>query len=206
MIPAIENLVEALSRLPTIGRKSAWRLALHLVEQDEEQVRFLADCISGIKDRIMFCRECYDYSEEELCPICASQSRDRTVICVVEKPLDVLTIERSGMFRGLYHVLGGVLSPIDGVTAEKLRITELQERVRSAEVRELILGLCGGADAETTCLYLARVLAGADVRITRLARGLPAGMDLEYVDQITLTQALSGRTDISDSDNPESGT
>ncbi len=193
MIPSLENLVEALSQLPTIGKKSAWRLALFLLEQNQEQVENLANCIGEIKEKICVCSECFNYSEEELCSICTSATRDRSVICVVEKPMDVFTIERSGRYRGLYHVLGGVLSPINGVTVDKLRIEELKQRVAKAKPEELILGLGGSADAETTALYLSRLFTQSPLRITRFARGLPAGMELEYVDQVTLSQALNER-------------
>lgn len=196
MIPAIEDLVDALSRLPTIGKKSAWRLALHLLEQNDDQVEHLANCIRELKKRVVICSQCFNYSESELCSICSSQSRDRSVICVVEKPLDVLTLEKAGRYRGLYHVLGGVLSPINGITSDKLRIAELKNRLTTEEPGELIIGLGGSADAETTSMYLSSIFAESGVRITRLARGLPAGLELEYVDQITLSQALNERTDI----------
>jgi recombination protein RecR len=196
MVRALEELVEALAGLPTIGRKSAWRLALHLLERDEHDLQILADRIGTVKQRVRRCSECYNYSEAQLCPICASQSRNRSLICVVEKPVDVLSLERSGRFSGLYHVLGGVLSPIDGITVDRLRIAELKERVAREKPTELILGLGASADAEATVLYLSRLFADSGIRITRFARGLPAGMELEYVDQLTLNQALNERTDI----------
>jgi len=196
MISSIEELVEALSRLPTIGRKSAWRLALYLLERPSEEAFGLAESIIEARKKVIRCSRCFNYSERELCQICASPARDAATICVVEKPSDVFSIEKSGRFRGVYHVLGGVLSPLNGVTADKLRISELESRIRSEKTRELIIGLGGSADAETTALYIARVLKNYDTRITRLARGLPAGLELEYVDQITLNQALNERTDI----------
>lgn len=196
MLKPLEELTDALNRLPTIGKKSAWRLALHLLEGDREQVVHLADCIGTIKDKVCVCKKCFNYSESELCTICSSPSRNHSIICVVERPLDLFTFERSGRYHGIYHVLGGVLSPIDGITSEKLRIAELQARVEKERPQELILGLGAGADAETTSLYLARLFSNKPVRITRLARGLPAGMELEYVDQVTLNQALNERTEI----------
>jgi recombination protein RecR len=196
MIPALEDLVEALSKLPTIGKKSAWRLALYMLEQSDDHVNHLAQCIQEIKKKIVLCKLCYNYSESELCPICLSPSRDRSVVCIVEKPLDIFTLEKSGRYRGLYHVLGGVLSPINGITSDKLRIEELKTRINTEKPRELIIGLGGSSDAETTSMYLTRLFAEYDIRITRFARGLPAGLELEYVDQITLTQALNERTDI----------
>ena len=196
MIESLENLVDALCRLPTIGKKSAWRLALHLLEQNDEEVHNLAQYIHDLKEKIVICKQCYNYSESELCPICSSKSRKRSLLCVVEKPLDVFTVEKSGRYRGLYHVLGGVLSPINGITTGKIRIAELKTRIEEEKPQELILGLSGSADAETTSLYISRILADKDIRITRFARGLPAGIELEYVDQITLNQALNERIDI----------
>jgi len=196
MIAPLENLVDALSRLPTIGKKSAWRLALFLLEQSDEEVSYLARCIQELKEHTVICKQCFNYSESEVCSICASMSRNRSVICVVEKPLDVFTIEKTGRYRGLYHVLGGVLSPINGVTSDKLRISELQTRIDTEKPEELIIGLGGSADAETTSLYISRRFADSGVRITRFARGLPAGTDLEYVDQLTLNQALNERVSI----------
>jgi recombination protein RecR len=196
MIPILEDLVEALSRLPTIGRKSAWRLALHLMEQPASEATHLATVLTNARTRLRLCKRCFNYSEEELCTICASPSRDSSCICVVEKPVDVFAIERGGRYRGLYHILGGVLSPLNGITIDKLRIAELGKRLREEHPAEIIIGLGGSADAETTALYLARFFRVEPVRFTRLARGLPAGMELEYVDQLTLTQALHERTDM----------
>jgi recombination protein RecR len=196
MVKPLEELVDAFARLPTIGRKSAWRLALYLMERSDEEAQNLARCVGTLKERVHICRRCFNYSEDELCEICSSPSRDLSTICVVEKPVDIFTIERAGRYRGGYHVLGGVLSPIDGVTADKLHIAELLRRVETEKPAEVIVGLGASADAETTMLYLARQLSTAGVRVTRLARGLPAGMELEYVDQITLAQALTERTDL----------
>jgi len=196
MIVSLENLVDALSKLPSIGRKSAWRLALHLLERENEQVYHLAQCLREIKEKIVLCKECFNFSESEICSICCSPKRNKSLICVVEKPVDVFTIEKSGKFQGLYHVLGGVLSPIHGITADKLRIAELRQRVIQQKPEELILALGGSADAETTSLYLTRIFTNEYLHITRLARGLPAGIDLEYVDQLTLCQALNERTEI----------
>ncbi len=188
--------MEALSRLPTVGRKSAWRLALHILERPESEAHHLAEAIVAVRRKVVRCSVCYNYSENELCSVCASNSRDTSLVCVVEKPSDVFTIEKSGRYRGLYHVLGGVLSPLNGVTADKLRVGELQARIRAGGPKELIIGLGGCSDAETTALYLARLFKNSGVRVTRFARGMPAGMELEYVDQLTLTQALNERTDI----------
>jgi recombination protein RecR len=194
MVPALENLVEALCGLPTIGRKSAWRLAMFMLERPQEELAELAQSIANIKSRIVHCRICFNYSETEVCPVCSSATRDSGLICVVARPTDVFAIERGGRYKGHYHVLGGLLSPINGITADKLRIAELVARVKESKPHEVILGLGGSAEAETTALYCARLLGGLNVRITRLARGLPAGIELEYVDQLTLSQALHERT------------
>ncbi len=196
MIAPLEELVELLITLPTIGRKSAWRLALHLLDRPEEDVERLAQAIIDARKKIIKCGRCFMYSETDLCAICSSARRDRSLICVVEKSSDVLTIEKIGRYRGVYHVLGGVLSPLAGITPDKLRIAELAKRIAGEHPAELIIGLGGSAEAETTAVYLARLVRSAGVRVTRLARGLPAGMELEYVDQITLGQALNERTDI----------
>lgn len=196
MIPILEDLVEALSRLPTIGRKSAWRLALYLMEQPASEAAHLATVLTNARTRLRLCKRCFNYSEQEICTICESPSRDQSCICVVEKPVDVFAIERGGRYRGLYHILGGVLSPLNGITVDKLRIAELGRRLKEEHPAEIIIGLGGSADAETTALYLVRFFKDEPVRFTRLARGLPAGMELEYVDQLTLTQALHERTDM----------
>ena len=196
MIRPLEELIDLLTTLPTIGRKSATRLALHLIERPEAEVEKLAQALVDARKKVVKCGRCYTYSETELCEICSSPRRDASLICVVEKPADVLAVEKSGWYRGLYHVLGGALSPLAGVTPDKLRIAELGRRLAGERPSELIIGLGGSAEAETTALYLARIFKGAGVRISRLARGLPAGMELEFADQITLGQALNERTDI----------
>ncbi|MDD5674760.1 MAG: recombination mediator RecR [Chitinivibrionales bacterium] len=196
MVQALEKLVEELCSLPTIGRKSAWRLALFMLERPAEELTELAQSIATIKQKIVHCRVCYNYSERETCAICSSANRDGGLICVVARPTDVFAVERAGRYRGAYHVLGGVLSPINGITADKLRLAELVARVKNNRPHEIILGLGASAEAETTALYCARLLSGLPVRITRLARGLPAGIELEYVDQLTLSQALHERTQV----------
>jgi recombination protein RecR len=197
MIKPIEDLAEALSRLPTIGKKSAWRLALFLLERPQEELARLAECIETLKSNVVLCKQCFNYSTTEICGICSSPTRDASIVCVVEKPMDVFAFEKTGTYRGHYHVLGGVLSPINGITVDKLRIGELRQRLEKKQVRELILGLGSSAEAETTCLYCARLFAHGPLKVTRLARGVPAGMELEYVDQITLDHALHERTSIS---------
>jgi len=196
LIEPLENLVEALSQLPTIGKKTALRLALYLLERPQHELDNLSQSIATVKSKIKVCKTCFNYGIAELCEVCLSARRDTSVICVVEKPSDVLVFEKTGIFRGLYHVLGGVLSPINGVTADKLRIAELRKRLDKGGVKELILGLGASAEAETTCLYLARIFADLHLKITLLARGVPAGTELEYIDQITLNQALHERVEI----------
>jgi recombination protein RecR len=197
MIKPIEDLVEALCLLPTIGKKSAWRLALFMLERPQDELDRLSKSIAALKAGIVLCKQCFNYSTSEICDICASPSRNASLICVVEKPMDVFAFEKTGAYRGRYHVLGGVLSPINGVTVDKLRIAELKIRLQNEPVAELILGLGSSAEAETTCLYCARLFGKGNFKITRLARGVPAGIELEYVDQITLDHALHERTDIS---------
>jgi recombination protein RecR len=197
MIKPIQDLVDSLSRLPTIGKKSAWRLALYLIERPQEELDVLSSRIVSLKSSIRLCSNCFNYSTSALCEICASSSRDRGLICVVEKPMDVFAFEKTGTYRGHYHILGGVLSPLNGITADKLRIAQLKNRLKQTDVHELILGLGSSAEAETTCIYLARLFGHESFKVTRLARGVPAGIDLEYLDQITLDNALHERTDIS---------
>jgi recombination protein RecR len=197
MVKPLEDLVDALCRLPTIGKKSAWRLAMYMLERPQDELDNLSNCIATLKGSITLCKSCFNYSTSDICAICSSPTRDASLICVVEKPMDVFIFEKTGTYRGLYHVLGNVLSPINGITADKLRIAQIRERIAEHPVRELILGLGSSSDAETTSLYLARIFEGKGFRITRLARGVPAGMDLEYVDQLTLDNALQERTDIS---------
>jgi len=196
MVEPLERLVTCLSRLPTVGRKSAWRLALHLLERPQSELDELSRAIAGIKSAVHPCPTCFMYTDRELCEVCSSPARDHDVICVVEKPTDVFTLEKAGRYRGAYHVLGGVLSPINGVTPDDLRVAQLTQRIGNSEVKELILGLGGSAEAETTELYLARLYTDRGLRITRLARGLPAGTELEYIDQLTLAQALQERIEI----------
>ena len=197
MIEPLQNLVEALCRLPTIGRKSALRLALYLLERPQDELDNLSQCIATLKARIRICKQCFNYGEADVCDICSSPKRDPTLLCVVEKPSDVLVFEKSGIYRGLYHVLGGVLSPINGITADKLHIAQLRERLDNGNIQELILGLGASAEAETTCLYLARIFANRKFKISLLARGVPAGTEIEYIDQLTLNQALHERNEIS---------
>ena len=193
--PVVDNLIAQLSRLPGVGTRTAQRLAFHLLRVSAEEAGALADAIREAKERIGFCRECGNLTEEELCAVCADARRDRTVICVVEQPADVLSMERTHEFRGLYHVLGGALSPLDGVEPEHLRIDELLRRVESNGVEEVVLATNPNMTGEATAGFIADRLRGR-TRVTRLASGLPVGGDLEYADEVTLGRALAGRRDM----------
>jgi recombination protein RecR len=193
--PAVDNLVAQLTRLPGIGSRTAHRLAFHLLQVPKAEALALADAIVEVKERVRFCRECGNLTEEEVCSICLDARRDRSIICVVEQPVDLLSLERTGEFRGLYHVLGGSLSPLDGVEPEHLTIDELLGRVEQNGVQEIVLATNPNMTGEATAAYLADRLRGR-VRVTRLASGLPVGGDLEYADEVTLGRALVGRRDM----------
>jgi recombination protein RecR len=193
--PAVENLVAQLTRLPGIGTRTAQRLAFHLLRAPKDEAGALAGAIAEVKERVRFCRECGNLTEDEVCGICRDERRDRTLICVVEQPVDLFSLERTHEFRGLYHVLGGALSPIDGVEPSDLRIDELVQRVERNGVAEVVLATNPNMTGEATAAYLADKLRGR-VRVTRLASGLPVGGDLEYADEVTLGRALSGRREM----------
>jgi recombination protein RecR len=190
--PLVDNLIAQLSRLPGVGTRTAQRLAFHLLRVPEEEALALAEAIREVKEKIGFCRECGNLTEQELCTICADTRRDHTIICVVEQPADLLSVERTHEFRGVYHVLGGALSPLDGVEPRHLRIDELVGRVESNGVEEVVLATNPNMTGEATAAYLADRLRDR-TRVTRLASGLPVGGDLEYADEVTLGRALSGR-------------
>ena len=215
----LELLIEELTKLPSIGAKSAQRLALHLLRASRDEALALADAIRAVKERVSFCSVCGNFAEEDPCRLCIDPARDGSVVCVVEQPGDVLAFERTGQFRGRYHVLGGALSPLDGTTPEQLRIRALLERLRGSggsagaaagsgasgvadaasaapAIREIILATNPNVAGEATALYLSRLLAPLGVRVTRIARGVPMGSDLEYSDLVTLGRALEGRREI----------
>jgi recombination protein RecR len=193
--PAVENLVAQLTRLPGVGTRTAHRLAFHLLRVPKDEAQALAAAIGDVKDRVRFCAECGNLTEEERCEICRDERRDRSLVCVVEQPADLVSLERTHEYRGLYHVLGGSLSPIDGVEPENLRIDELMGRVERNGIQEVVLATNPNMTGEATAAYLADRLRGR-VRVTRLASGLPVGGDLEYADEVTLGRALSGRREM----------
>jgi recombination protein RecR len=193
---ALQSLVDELSRLPGVGPKSAQRLAFHLLAADPADVDRLVEAITQVKVRIRFCSVCGNVSEQEQCRVCQDPRRDRSVICVVEEPKDVLAVERTREYRGLYHVLGGAISPINGVGPDDLRIRGLLTRLSGTEVGEVILATDPNVEGEATAAYLTRLIAPLGLTVTRLASGLPVGGDLEYADEVTLGRALQGRRSV----------
>jgi recombination protein RecR len=198
--PAVQKLIDELSKLPGVGPKTAQRLTFHLLKLPPEEALPLAQALIEVKEVVRFCRRCFNLTEEELCDICRDTRRDVTTICVVEEPGDILSIERTHEYRGLYHVLGGALSPLDGIGPQKLHLAELTDRVRAEETREVIVATNPTMAGEATALYIAEELrplvAAGTLRITRPAAGLPMGGDLEYADEVTLGRALTGRREL----------
>ena len=190
--PAVDNLVAQLTHLPGIGTRTAQRLTFHLLSVSHEEALALAAAITEVKERVRFCRDCGNLTEEELCAVCTDPRRDRTIVCVVEQPVDVVSLERTHEFRGLYHVLGGSLSPLDGVEPSDLRVGQLLHRVEQGAIQEVVLATNPIMTGEATAAYLADRLRDG-VTVTRLASGLPVGGDLEYADEVTLGRALTGR-------------
>ena len=189
----VSRLIDEFHKLPGIGPKTAQRLAYHLIRMPADEARSLAEAIGSVKDRIVLCGECFDITESDPCLICVDEGRDRSRLCVVEEPLDVRALERTRSYNGLYHVLHGVISPINGIGPEDLKIKGLLERLRTDGVEEIVIATNPNVEGEATALYLQRLLAALGVRITRPARGLPAGGDLEYADEVTLGSAIEGR-------------
>lgn len=190
----VQTLIDELGRLPGVGPKSAQRLAFHLLGVDRQDAERLADAIRAAARDVHFCQRCFNVAAQEECRICRDPKRDQTVLCVVAEPKDVQAIEKTGEFRGRYHVLGGMIVPIDGITPDKLHIAELMRRLGEEDVSEVVLALNPTVDGETTASYLTKQLKALDVAITRIASGLPVGGDLEYADQVTLGRAFAGRT------------
>jgi recombination protein RecR len=191
---AIQDLIDALGRLPGIGPKSAQRIAFHILQADSEIADSLVDAVRTVKDRVKFCTDCGNVSEEEQCRICRDPRRDPSKICVVEEPKDVIAVERTREFRGKYHVLGGAISPIDGIGPDQLRIRELMQRLSDSTITEIILATDPNLEGEATATYLARLIKPMGISVSRLASGLPVGGDLEYADEVTLGRAFEGRT------------
>jgi recombination protein RecR len=192
----VARLIDALQRLPGIGPKTAQRLTFFLLKRPAEEVRELAGSLVAVKDRIVSCSTCFNVTDEDPCRICADPARDAGLLCVVEEPNDLLAMERTGEFRGRYHVLLGALSPLDGIGPDDLKVRELLARLESGGTVEVILATNPNVEGEATAIYLAKMLRTLGVRVTRIARGLPVGGDLEYADQVTLTKALEGRREI----------
>lgn len=190
------RLIEAFSRLPGIGPKSASRLTYYLLRSQSDETTELAEALKELRERTQFCSTCFNITEDNPCPICHSEERDRSVICIVEEPLDVMAIERTREYRGLYHVLHGVISPMDGIGPEDLRIRELIDRIEVSAVTEIILATNPSLEGENTAMYIQRKISKPSIKITRLARGLPMGGDLEYADEVTLARALEGRREM----------
>lgn len=191
--PALERMIVELSKLPGVGTKTAQRLAFHLLRAPREDVFALSDAIRELRDRLRFCSVCFNIAEGELCPVCSDPRRDRTAVCVVEEPANLTSIERTHSFHGVYHVLGGALSPLKDVGPDDLHIRELVERTRKEGFREVVLATNPDVEGEATAVYLSRLLKPLGVAVTRLAQGLPAGADLEFTDDLTLTRAFEGR-------------
>jgi len=198
-LPATEpvsRLIEEFNKLPGIGPKSAARLTYYLLRMPEEDVRALAEAIIAVKEKTVLCSSCQNITDSNPCAVCASNERDHSIICVVKDPLDILALERTGQYKGLYHVLHGVLSPMDGIGPDDLKIRELLPRLRTGSVKEIIFATNPNLEGEATAMYLQRLLSPLGIRLTRLARGLPIGGDLEYADEVTLSHALEGRQEM----------
>lgn len=192
----IENLINELMKLPGIGRKTAQRLAFFILSMPEEDAKGISRAINEVKEKARFCSECFNITETEVCRICSNSTRDRRKICVVEEPSNILVIERTGSYKGLYHVLLGALSPIDSITPDKLKINELMKRIKKDEIREVILATNPNTKGEITAQYIRELLKPFDVKVTRIAYGLPMGGDIEFADEVTLGKALEGRREM----------
>ena len=190
---AINKLIQEFNKLPGIGPKSAQRITYYLLRASEEQTGQLAEAIQSLKNNIILCSDCFNVTESDPCPLCRNSERDRTRICIVEQPQDILALEHTGAYKGLYHVLHGAISPTEGVGANDIRIQELMNRLQNSPAVEVILATNTNLEGEHTAMYLSRLIAPLGIRVTRLARGLPFGTELEYADDVTLTRALEGR-------------
>lgn len=200
---SVETLVEQLSKLPTIGRKTAQRLASFILKMSTEDVRQIADALIAVKERVIFCTTCFNVTDEDPCPICQSDKRDQSLICVVEETSDVVAIERTHGYRGVYHVLGGVISPLDGIGPDDIRVRELIARLKpsgngesSTPVHEVILAVNPSVEGDTTAYYISQLLAPFQIKVSRLARGMPIGSNLEFTDEATLSRAIESRVEL----------
>lgn len=193
---SLENLIREFTKLPGVGPKTAERLVYFLLKQPKETLTDLADALNHVKDEVVTCNLCYRLAEQNPCPICQDKNRDKTLLCVVAESQNIAVLEKTHVFSGLYHVLGGVISPLEGVTPDQLKIKQLESRLKSNGVKEVILALNPDLEGETTSLYLAKLLKPLNIKVTRLARGLPMGADLEYADEVTLENAILGRREM----------
>ena len=192
----VSKLIEEFERLPGIGSKTAQRLAFHVLSMSRERVYALSDAIRNAKDKVTYCSDCYNITDSELCPICSSPKRDRSVICVVGEPRDVAALERTKEYKGLYHVLHGLISPREGIGPEDIRLKELVTRVGKEDVREIIVATNPTIEGEATAMYISKLLKPAGIKVTRIAHGIPVGGDLEYADEVTLARAIYGRREL----------
>ncbi len=190
---SLERVINEFGKLPGIGPKTAQRLGFYLLKKDSIDINGLSDAVRALKTDITFCGQCHNMAETDPCSICSDSSRDQSIICVVEEPLDAIALDKTGQFKGLYHILGGVLNPMEGIGPDQLNISSLQKRITDVGAKEIIIATNPTLEGETTAMHIAKFLNGTDVKVTRIARGLPMGGDLEYADEITLSRALDGR-------------
>ncbi len=196
-LPAsLQRLINEFSKLPGIGPKSAQRLAFYLLKKDNVEIMLLSDTVREVRNDITFCQLCHNMAETDPCSVCSDSTRNQKLICVVEEPLDAIALDKTGSYNGLFHILGGVLNPMEGVTAEQLQIGSLIDRINQLEAEEIIIATNPTLEGETTAMHIAKLLADSKVKISRIARGLPMGGDLEYADEVTLSRALEGRREI----------
>jgi recombination protein RecR len=195
MIDSLEKLIEQFSKFPGIGKKTAQRMAFFVLKERKEEAEALAQAVLDVKDKVGYCSICFNITEEDPCAICRDEKRDRSTICVVEEANDVAALDKTNQYRGLFHVLGGVLAPLDGIGPDDLKIKELLSRLISKEVKEVIIATNPNTEGEATAIYLSKLIKPLGIKVTRIARGLPAGGDLEYADQITIANALEGRVE-----------
>ncbi len=196
MSQLFHRAIQELSKLPGIGEKTASRLAFFLLKEDKQLARGLASSILEMREKLKFCKECFSLTEKEICEICSNHKRDQNSLCIVEMPHDLAAIEKSGYFKGLYHILHGRLSPLDGITPKELKITELMKRLENRNIKEVILATNANMEGETTALYLTKLIKPKGIKVTHLAQGIPMGADLEYIDEVTIGRALTNRIEL----------